>query len=97
MSTVTESAAWTAKDRRHVWHQMSGHPRDDAPGPLVIASGDGAWVTDLDGNRYLDGLSGQWCVNVGYGRRRLAAGGRASSSSGSPSTRSRAATCRPSR
>ena len=72
MSTVTESAAWTAKDRRHVWHQMSGHPRDDAPGPLVIASGDGAWVTDLDGNRYLDGLSGQWCVNVGYGRRRLA-------------------------
>jgi len=72
VSTVTESAAWTAKDRRHVWHQMSGHPRDDAPGPLVIASGDGAWVTDLDGNRYLDGLSGQWCVNVGYGRRRLA-------------------------
>ena len=72
MSTVTDSAAWAAKDRRHVWHQMSGRPRDDAAGPLVIAEGDGAWVTDIDGNRYLDGLSGQWCVNVGYGRRRLA-------------------------
>jgi len=72
VSTVTDSAAWTAKDRRHVWHQMSGRPNDDAPGPIVIAEGDGAWVTDIDGNRYLDGLSGQWCVNVGYGRRRLA-------------------------
>ena len=72
MSTATDSAAWTAKDRRHVWHQMSGRPRDDTPSPLVIAEGDGAWVTDIDGNRYLDGLSGQWCVNVGYGRRRLA-------------------------
>jgi taurine-pyruvate aminotransferase len=72
VSTVTERAAWTAKDRRHVWHQLSGRPADDAPGPLVIAEGDGAWVTDIDGNRYLDGLSGQWCVQVGYGRRRLA-------------------------
>jgi taurine-pyruvate aminotransferase len=72
VSTVTERAAWTAKDRRHVWHQLSGRPADDAPGPLVIAEGDGAWVTDIDGNRYLDGLSGQWCVNAGYGRRRLA-------------------------
>jgi taurine-pyruvate aminotransferase len=51
---------------------MSGRPADDAPGPLVIAEGSGAWVTDVDGNRYLDGLSGQWCVNVGYGRKRLA-------------------------
>jgi adenosylmethionine-8-amino-7-oxononanoate aminotransferase len=51
---------------------MSGRPREGATGPLVIAEGDGAWVTDADGNRYLDGLSGQWCVNVGYGRSRLA-------------------------
>ena len=39
---------------------------------MIVAEGDGAWVTDVDGNRYLDGLSGQWCVNVGYGRERLA-------------------------
>ena len=56
-----------------MWHQMAARPSDDATtGPLVIAEGDGAWVTDTDGNRYLDGLSGQWCVNVGYGRERLA-------------------------
>jgi adenosylmethionine-8-amino-7-oxononanoate aminotransferase len=37
-----------------------------------MAEADGAWIADVDGNRYLDGLSGQWCVNVGYGRERLA-------------------------
>ena len=62
---------WGARDRR-VWHQMSGRPPEGAKPPLILESGDGAWVTDVEGNRYLDGLSGQWCVNVGYGRERLA-------------------------
>ena len=62
---------WAARDRR-VWHQMSGRPPEGAKPPLILESGDGAWVTDVEGNRYLDALSGQWCVNVGYGRERLA-------------------------
>ena len=71
MHAVSGDSDWSVRDRR-VWHQMSGRPPEGAKGPLIIAEGDGAWVTDLDGNRYLDGLSGQWCVNVGYGRERLA-------------------------
>ena len=51
---------------------MSGRPPAGAKPPIILESGDGAWVTDVEGNRYLDGLSGQWCVNVGYGRERLA-------------------------
>ena len=62
---------WGVRDRR-VWHQMSGRPPAGSKGPIILESGDGAWVTDVEGNRYLDGLSGQWCVNVGYGRERLA-------------------------
>src|SRR5688572_10256422 len=62
---------WGIRDRR-VWHQMSGRPPEGAKPPIILESGDGAWVTDVEGNRYLDGLSGQWCVNVGYGRERLA-------------------------
>src|SRR5919109_669280 len=62
---------WGVRDR-HVWHQMSGHPAEGAKGPLIFAEAEGAWITDVEGNRYLDGLSGQWCVNVGYGRARLA-------------------------
>src|SRR5829696_970916 len=62
---------WGVRDRR-VWHQMSGRPAKGAKGPIILEQGDGAWVTDVEGNRYLDALSGQWCVNVGYGRERLA-------------------------
>lgn len=73
MTASTDRHTVADKDRRHVWHQMRGHPGEGATGgPLVIAEGSGSWVTDSDGHRYLDGLSGQWCVNVGYGRARLA-------------------------
>ena len=58
------------KDRRYVWHALSGYDPDAST--MVVAKGDGAWITDTDGNRYLDGMSGLWCVNVGYGREELA-------------------------
>jgi len=67
---VSRGTDWRVRDRT-VWHQMSGRPATGSA-PMIVAEGDGAWITDVDGNRYLDGLSGQWCVNVGYGRARLA-------------------------
>ena len=39
---------------------------------MVVAEADGAWITDVYGNRYLDGMAGQWRVNAGYGREELA-------------------------
>ncbi|MGF1473607.1 MAG: aspartate aminotransferase family protein [Rubrobacteraceae bacterium] len=60
---------WQKKDRQYVWHAMSGHAPDTST--MVVERGEGAWVTDIDGNRYLDGMSGLWCVNVGYGREEL--------------------------
>jgi adenosylmethionine-8-amino-7-oxononanoate aminotransferase len=36
-----------------------------------MSSGDGCFLTDLSGNRYLDLLSGLWLVNVGYGRHEI--------------------------
>ena len=58
------------KDRRYVWHAMTGHNPKAAT--MVVTEADGAWVTDSDGNRYLDGMAGQWSVNAGYGREELA-------------------------
>lgn len=57
------------KDRRYVWHAMKGF--DPAANRMVVAEANGAWITDTDGKRYLDGMSGQWCVNAGYGREEL--------------------------
>lgn len=61
---------WQKKDRQYVWHAMSGYAPDAST--MVVEKGDGAWISDTDGNRYLDGMSGLWCVNVGYGREELA-------------------------
>ncbi|WP_296746976.1 aspartate aminotransferase family protein [Mesorhizobium sp.] len=40
--------------------------------PRLLASAEGMYYVDVDGNRVLDGTAGLWCVNVGHGRRRIA-------------------------
>src|SRR6185503_5701097 len=39
---------------------------------VVIASGDGAVITDTNGNDYIDATAALWYCNVGYGRREIA-------------------------
>src|SRR3954468_779513 len=55
--------------RRHLWMHFS---RMGAYGPdhevPIITRADGCYVYDEHGNRYLDGLSGLFCVNAGHGR-----------------------------
>ena len=46
------------------------------PLPVVVASGEGAWVTDVDGKRYLDCLAAYSAVNFGHGNPRLVAAAR---------------------
>ncbi|HAG54865.1 MAG TPA: aspartate aminotransferase family protein, partial [Dehalococcoidia bacterium] len=41
-------------------------------GPLLMASAAGIYVTDLDGNRYIDGISGMYFRNAGHGRTEIA-------------------------
>ncbi|MEU5052364.1 ornithine--oxo-acid transaminase [Streptomyces sp. NPDC021096] len=41
------------------------------PLPVVIATGEGAWLTDVEGRRYLDMLAGYSALNFGHGNRRL--------------------------
>src|SRR5437764_4616021 len=39
---------------------------------LVIERGEGVWVWDRDGRRYLDATASLWYANVGHGRREIA-------------------------
>ncbi|WP_156723423.1 ornithine--oxo-acid transaminase [Streptomyces apocyni] len=41
------------------------------PLPVVVATGDGAWLTDVEGRRYLDMLAGYSALNFGHGNPRL--------------------------
>ena len=59
--------------KRHLWMhftRMSGYADQDVP---VIVRGEGAYVYDTEGKRYLDGLSGLFVSQVGHGRTELAA------------------------
>ncbi|MBB3110770.1 adenosylmethionine-8-amino-7-oxononanoate aminotransferase [Paenibacillus phyllosphaerae] len=58
------------KDKKHLWHNITPYSEQDRP--MIVTEAAGSWVTDSEGNRYLDAMSGLWCVNVGYGRQELA-------------------------
>jgi adenosylmethionine-8-amino-7-oxononanoate aminotransferase len=77
-STETRPAAAQSADelqelaRRHLWmHFTRMGAYDQAPMP-IIARGEGPYVWDVEGKRYLDGLSALFCVNAGHGRPELA-------------------------
>lgn len=55
----TTPAAFIALEEEHAAHNY--HPL-----PVVVATGDGAWVTDVDGKRYLDCLAAYSAVNFGH-------------------------------
>ena len=62
-----------ARDIRSVVHGATNLKRHMECGPLVIEKGEGVWVTDIHGNRYIEAMSGLWCVSLGYGQERLVA------------------------
>jgi adenosylmethionine-8-amino-7-oxononanoate aminotransferase len=71
--TVRRPATQDLQERakRHLWMhftRMGSFADQDVP---VIARGEGPYVYDEHGNRYLDGLSALFCVNLGHGRTEL--------------------------
>ncbi len=66
-----ELAAW---DRDHFFHpstHMGMHARGETPN-RVMAGGEGVTIWDTNGKRSLDAFAGLYCVNVGYGRQKIA-------------------------
>jgi adenosylmethionine-8-amino-7-oxononanoate aminotransferase len=57
-------------DLDHLLHPLN-HPSSHQQAKIWV-EGRGAIITDVDGQEYIDGLSGLWCVNVGHGRAELA-------------------------
>src|SRR3954451_18764775 len=56
---------------QRLWHPFANMAR--VPGrELVLVRGEGAWLEDDGGNRYLDATASLWYCNVGYGRTELA-------------------------
>ena len=60
------------KDRDHCIHPWTDFSTFKEEGSLVVAESEGVYVFDSDGTRYMDGIGGLWCVNVGYGNDEIA-------------------------
>lgn len=63
MATSQEHIALTERYAAHNYHPL----------PVVVSEGSGAWVTDVEGKRYLDCLAGYSALNFGHGHPRLVA------------------------
>ncbi|MEV7612319.1 ornithine--oxo-acid transaminase [Streptomyces sp. NPDC089799] len=61
MSTTADAIRSADAHSAHTYHPL----------PVVVASAEGAWMTDVEGKRYLDMLAGYSALNFGHGNRRL--------------------------
>jgi adenosylmethionine---8-amino-7-oxononanoate aminotransferase len=65
-----QAAEW---EKRHVWHPFTQMREWTLPGhdPLFIVSGEGSWLRDATGKRYLDGNSSIWTNIHGHNHPRI--------------------------
>ena len=63
---------WQALDAAHYLHPFTDYRALAAKGARVITEAKGVFLRDSDGHEILDGMSGLWCVALGYGRQELA-------------------------
>ena len=64
--TVRTDAAWLDAH----WMPFTGN-RQFKANPRIIVAAEGAYYTDSNGKKILDGLSGLWCCGLGHGRREI--------------------------
>ena len=66
-----ERARVVAADRAHVWHPFTQTDEWADEDPLVIRAGEGCWLVDEDGRRYLDGVASLWANVHGHAHPQL--------------------------
>jgi 4-aminobutyrate--pyruvate transaminase len=60
-----------ARDIASVLHPYTNLKTFPEVGPLIVTKGDGVYVEDEDGNRYIEAMAGLWCTALGFSEQRL--------------------------
>lgn len=58
-------------DKRYIWHPFTQMKDYMDTEPLVIERGEGCYLVDVAGNRYIDGVSSLWVLVHGHGKKEL--------------------------
>ncbi|MFM1652027.1 aspartate aminotransferase family protein [Brevibacillus sp. B_LB10_24] len=67
------SAELASLDKKYHFHPTSSLQQQQQHGPsFIFTEGKGVYLTDVHGDRYMDGLASMWNVNIGHGRAELA-------------------------
>ena len=62
---------FAARDIETLLHPTTNLAAHRSAGPLVLDRGEGVYVYDTSGKRYIEGLAGLWCTGLGYGNEEL--------------------------
>ena len=68
MISKRDLVAW---DKRYIWHPFTQMKDYVDTNPLVIEKGDGCYLIDIAGNKYIDGVSSLWVLVHGHGKKEL--------------------------
>ncbi len=71
-SNNPQTREWQALSNEHHLAPFSDYKQLKDVGPRIITRASGVYLWDSEGHRILDGMSGLWCVAIGYGRDELA-------------------------
>ncbi len=69
MSYAPNSAA--ARDVAYALHPYTNLAVHEEKGPMIMTRGEGIYLWDDDGNKYMEGLAGLWCAALGFSEKRL--------------------------
>ena len=62
---------WQRLDSAHYLHPFTDHKQLAAKGARIITRAEGVYIYTSEGDKILDGMSGLWCVALGYGGKEL--------------------------
>ena len=68
---MSSNQTWLQRSFNAVWHPCTQMKRHESLPIVPIASAEGVWLSDFDGNRYLDGVSSWWVNLFGHGHPRI--------------------------
>ncbi|KAA0972070.1 aspartate aminotransferase family protein [Aureimonas fodinaquatilis] len=71
MSSALPNSVY-ARDVEYILHPVTNARKHEEVGPIVIDRGEGIYVYDDRGNKYIEGMAGLWSVAVGFGEKRIA-------------------------